>query len=75
MNIEVKTRKWGNSLGLVIPSEAVERLNIKPEETVVIEISKKGNVLKELFGSIKFKKTTKQIMDESNIEMESKWLR
>ncbi|HJX50006.1 MAG TPA: AbrB/MazE/SpoVT family DNA-binding domain-containing protein [Candidatus Nanoarchaeia archaeon] len=75
MNIEVKTRKWGNSLGLVIPSEAVERLNIKPEETVVIEISKKGNVLKELFGSIKFKKTTKQLMDESKIEMESKWLR
>lgn len=75
MNIEVKTRKWGNSLGLVIPSEAVESLNIKPEETVVIEISKKGNVLKELFGSIKFKKTTKQLMDESKIEMESKWLR
>lgn len=41
MVIEVKTKKWGNSIGIIIPSEAVERLNIKPEEEITIEIVKK----------------------------------
>jgi antitoxin component of MazEF toxin-antitoxin module len=75
MNIEVKTRKWGNSLGLVIPSETVDKLNIKPEETIVIEITKRENALKELFGAVKFKKSTKQLLQEAKESMDSKWLK
>ena len=75
MAVEVKTKKWGNSIGIVIPIEAVKRLNIKPDEEIVIEIEKKENVLKEMFGSMKFKKSTKQILKEVREELEGKWLK
>ncbi|NCO11033.1 hypothetical protein CO038_04150 [Candidatus Pacearchaeota archaeon CG_4_9_14_0_2_um_filter_39_13] len=75
MAVEVRTKKWGNSIGIIIPSEAVERLNIKPEEEITIEIEKKGNVLKELFGAVKFKKPTKQLLKEVRKELESRWER
>ena len=75
MTIEVKTKRWGNSIGIVIPSETVEKLNLVPEQKVIIEITKEDNVLKELFGSFKFKKPTEQILKEVRKDFESKWLR
>ena len=77
MIVESKTKKWGNSIGVIIPSEAVERLNIKPEEEIVMEISKKGNVLKEMFGALKGrnKKSAHQMVKEARKELESKWMR
>jgi len=75
MAIEVKTKKWGNSIGLVIPREDVERLNIKPEEEIIIEIEKKNNVLKEMFGKAKFKKSAKKMIEDLRKENNSKWMR
>ena len=75
MALEVKTKKWGNSIGIIIPSEAVEKFNIKPEEKIIIEISKKGNILQEMFGTMKSNKTSKQMISESRKELESKWMR
>ena len=75
MAIEVRTKKWGNSIGIIIPSEAVEKLSIKPEEKIVIEINKKENVLAEMFGTMKSKKTARQMLDEARREMESKWMK
>jgi len=75
MAIEVKTKKWGNSLGVIIPMETADKLNLKPEETVVIEITKRDNTLKELFGSLKFKKTTEQILKDVRKNLEGKWLK
>ncbi len=75
MAIEVRTKKWGNSIGIIIPSEAVERLNIKPEEKIVIEINRKGNVLEEMFGTMKSKKTAKMMVNEARKEMKSKWMK
>lgn len=74
MALEVKTKKWGNSIGVIIPSETVESLGIKPEEEIVIEIKERNNVLKELFGAINFKKSAKQIVKEARGELKSKWL-
>lgn len=74
MAIEVKTKKWGNSIGVIIPNKTVEKLNIKPEENVMIEIEKKNNVLKELFGRAKFKKSAKKMITEFRRDYESKWL-
>ncbi len=75
MAVEVKTKKWGNSIGIIIPSETVERLNIKPEEKIVVEITKESNVLKEMFGTMKSNKTTRQMLDENRKVMESKWMK
>jgi len=74
MEIEVKTKKWGNSIGMIIPSKTVEELHIKPEETMTIEIKKKENVLKELFGAIKFSKPVNQLVKEAREELKSKWM-
>ena len=75
MAIEVKTKQWGNSLGIVIPAEITNKLNIKPNEEIIIEIEKKNNVLKELFGALKTKKSTEQILKEARKDFESKWLK
>lgn len=75
MAIQVKTKKWGNSIGIVIPSETVEKFNLKPKETILIEIEKKDNVLKEMFGKLKFKKPTEQILKEVRKDLEGKWLK
>ncbi|MEK6812053.1 MAG: hypothetical protein AABX76_00680 [Nanoarchaeota archaeon] len=76
MALEVKTKKWGNSIGIIIPSEAVEKFNIKPEEKIVIEISKRGNVLQEMFGKgIGKNKSAEEILRRFRKEnSESKWL-
>ena len=74
MTMEAKTKKWGNSIGIVIPAEMVEKLNLKPEQDILIEIEKKNNVLKEMFGSLKSKKSTEQILKEVRKDLESKWL-
>jgi len=75
MVIEVKTKKWGNSIGVVIPSKTAHKLKLRSEETVLIEITKKDNVLKELFGSLKFNKPTDQILKEVREDLEGKWLK
>ena len=75
MAIEVKTKRWGNSIGVVIPVEAVERFSLKPEEDIIIEIEKKNNVLKEMFGKAKFKKSAKKMIEDFRKEYDSKWMR
>lgn len=74
MGIKVRTKKWGNSLGIIIPNSAVEKLGIKPEEEITIEIENRENVLKEMFGTMKSKKTAKQMINETRKELESKWM-
>ena len=70
--IHCHTKPWGNSLGIIIPRDIVKKHSLKPNEDIVIEIMGKVNVLKELFGSIKFKKSTKMILREAREQLESK---
>ncbi len=59
-----KTRKWGSSIGIVIPKSIADELKLREDEEVSITLTKKENVLKELFGSGNFKKPTEEILDE-----------
>ena len=68
IEVEAKVRKWGRSFGVVIPKEKVIEEGIKENETVNLLIGKKKNVLKEVFGTFKFKRTTQEILDESDRE-------
>ena len=73
--ISCKTKQWGNSVGIIIPKDLVRELNIKPNEEICVEINRKNtNVLKELFGSIKFSKPTKQLIKEARKDLESKYM-
>ncbi len=75
MALQVKTRHWGNSIGIIIPSETVEKLKIKPDEDVIIEITKKEHILKELWGAFEFKKPGRLLIKEVRKDLESKWLK
>ncbi len=59
----VTARKWGNSIGVTLPSETVEEEKIKPNDKVVLKV-KKVVPIKELFGLAKFKKSAQKIKDE-----------
>ena len=59
-----KTRKWGSSIGIVIPKKVAEELKIRENQEVMVDIKPKENPLKELFGSVKLSKPTEQLLKE-----------
>lgn len=65
--IVTRVRKWGNSMGIVLPKRVVdvEKLDEGTEITITIEPMHKTKV-KDIFGILKnkIKKPTQQIMDE-----------
>ena len=63
-----KTRRWGNSTGVILPKE----LGILPDEEITLHIdySQKFTKVKDIFGTIKIKKPTHQISKELDREME-----
>lgn len=68
--ISCKTKKWGNSLGILIPKDEAEKLSIQENQQVLIEVYKKENPLRELFGTAKgIRKSTKEIIDEVRREL------
>lgn len=71
--IKCKTKQWGSSIGIILPKRVVRQHNLRPHEDIVIEIKgKSGNILKELFGSIKFSKPTHTLLKEARDDLESK---
>lgn len=66
-----KTKKWGNSLGLIIPKEEAQQLQLKENQQIVVEIMAIENPLKELFGFGKDNKITKKEFLETRELLES----
>jgi antitoxin component of MazEF toxin-antitoxin module len=64
MMIVAKTRKWGNSIGIRIPKSIAQEMGLLEEQEVTVEIEKKGNPLRELFGALKFNEPTEKILKE-----------
>jgi antitoxin component of MazEF toxin-antitoxin module len=67
-----KTKKWGNSIGLLIPRQEAARLNLQENRDVVVDIVEKDNPFKELFGSGRQKKITRQEFLDTRKLLESK---
>ena len=61
--IEVQTRKWGNSLGIAIPKKIIEEESLHENQKVIIEIKKVADI-GMFFNSMKFKKSAQQLKDE-----------
>ena len=59
-------RKWGNSIGITLPSDLVRHLNISEGDEVEVVIIKKVNPLRKWFGKLRFKKSVKQMMEETD---------
>ena len=59
---KTKVRKWGRSLGIVIPKEIARKEGIKMNDEVEVLIRKKSNAIKETFGTLKFREPTEKIL-------------
>ena len=67
IEVQLMVKKWGNSLGMIIPAEIVQNRKLKEGSTIEILIPehKKMNIA-DLFGSLKDAKIDAQKMkDES----------
>ena len=63
MIIETKLKKWGNSIGIVVPKNFLMDKNLKDGEEVIVDIFKKGN-LSDVFGSLPDLKLDSQKMKD-----------
>ncbi len=72
MEIETKTRKWGSSLGIIIPKGIVEKENLKQNQKIkilAIETETKTTGA-DIFGKLKFKKPIQVLLDETDKDFE-----
>ena len=71
--IECETilRKWGNSLGVTLPHDEIQREHLKENERVHLLVIKREQTPRKLFGMMKGKwnKTGQQIKDEARAEL------
>ena len=58
-----KVRRVGNSLTVVIPAEEAKARQINEGDVVQIEIQRKVNI-RDLFGSVRFSKTSQEMKEE-----------
>ena len=69
-NLNLRLKRVGNSLGIIVPSEIVIKRNLKEGEELVISIESKNkttieDMLREAEKQkLKFKRSTKKILDE-----------
>ena len=68
IELQLKTKKWGNSVGLLIPKRYSLRAN--QEVKVHIEPAKRFSTVKDIFGTLKEKHSTKQLMHEIDKELD-----
>lgn len=69
MEIKTKTKKWGNSIGVVIPKEIVKGEKIKLNQEITLMIGTKPITRgKDILGTLKFKESTEKLMREIDKE-------
>jgi len=73
MEIVVKPKQWGSSLGIILPKEIVLAKGIVPNKEITITISNSKPLAGVLFGKFprKSNKTAQQIKDEMREGWES----
>ncbi|MBS3077490.1 AbrB/MazE/SpoVT family DNA-binding domain-containing protein [Candidatus Pacearchaeota archaeon] len=72
MEIKVTAKKWGSSLGVVLPKEIVEAKRIKENKEIIIEVKDVRPKAGELFGLLKgWEKSGQEIKDEMRKGWES----
>jgi len=60
---KTKVRRWGSSLGVVIPNPTAKELRLRPGDEVVLDVQPVGGV-SEAFGSLRdWKVDTQKLKD------------
>ncbi len=72
IEIKTKLRKWGNSLGILVPFSKINDDKIHEGDSidVFMKKEKRKNVLEETFGTLKSRKSTDKIMKEIDKELD-----
>ena len=71
MEIETKTKKWGSSLGIIIPKKLVKEERLREGQEIRINIlSMKKTTGADIFGKLKFKKPIQVLLDETDKDFE-----
>ena len=58
---EVIPKKWGNSIAVIIDKDTAEKANIRLRKRMKIFIPEKRVDLSKAFGTLKFKKTSREL--------------
>ena len=67
--VKAKTKKSGNSIGVIIPKEVIREQSIKPDQEITLMINKKPITKgKDIWGTLKFKESTEELMREIDKE-------
>jgi antitoxin component of MazEF toxin-antitoxin module len=63
---DVFVKKWGNSLGAVLPKSVVQKNKLKENDKIKVFVIKEGDVLKRTFGRLKgkLKQSSQEMKDE-----------
>ena len=64
IEVEVMLRKWGKSIGAVLPKEKTVAENLREGDRIKIMVMKIGNPLRETFGTLKSKRSTASLLKE-----------
>lgn len=62
MSEQLTVKKMGNSLGVLFPMEMVKRNNLKPNQKVFIEVTKKADI-SDMFGTLKINMSGQKFKD------------
>jgi antitoxin component of MazEF toxin-antitoxin module len=63
MKVTSRVRRVGNSLTIVIPADEAKAQKISEGDIIEVDIRRKVNI-KDLFGSVKFSKSSQEMKDE-----------
>ena len=66
---ETTPKQWGNSLGITIPKDVVDKEQLSPGKRVrVLVVADRRSELRKVFGSLKLKMPTQKAMEEIDRE-------
>ena len=67
---EAQPKKWGSSLGVIIPKEIVERDKINTKKRIRLLVLPSMENIRKSFGTLKLKRPTQEALDEVDAEFE-----
>ena len=71
---ETRLKAWGNSIGVVIPKEEIKKEGLHVDQKVKVVITPvKTLKVKDIFGKLKLKLNTKELLKEVDEELDSKF--
>lgn len=62
MGTEVIVKKWGNSMGVILPRDFVDKMDIRENQKILIELVKEADFT-DVFGSLKLGMSGQEMKD------------